>query len=270
MTVKENVHCRISGLPQCPEVHRSTIPRLKDHGQFLCIQGTIIKTTQARILEYKREYKCNKCAHEFTVHADYDQYYAIEVPPQCPNPNSRCKSTAFQPVEKNVPLYRRDFQVDFVHIEVILLLCILSLNSQEIKLQEPMHQLAVGTVPSSMWITLEDDLVDTCKPGDDVMVWFVEKIITKLQVHLLCNNCLFHPSGLVKRRWRPLMRGQRSILEIVLKGNYLEVKNEVKAVNSTVNEELNEDVKRFWSKHANAPLVGRNIILSSFCPQVLY
>jgi DNA helicase MCM9 len=54
-------------------------------------------------------------------------------------------------VEKSTPTYRKDYQ--------------------EIKLQEPVHKLAVGTVPTSMWVTLEDDLVDQCKPGDDVIVW---------------------------------------------------------------------------------------------------
>jgi len=78
---------------------------------------------------------------------------------------------------------------------------------------------------------------------------------------------LYH-SGLVKRRWQPLVRSQRCSIELVLKGNFLEIKNEVKVVKSTVNEELNEDFKRFWVKHATAPLQGRNIILSSFCPQV--
>lgn len=62
---------RYNRLPECPEVHRSTIPRLRDYGKFLCIQGTVIRTTQARILEYQREYKCNKCGHEFIVKADY-------------------------------------------------------------------------------------------------------------------------------------------------------------------------------------------------------
>lgn len=85
---------------------------------------------------------------------------------------------------------------------------------------------------------------------------------------LLIFYPIHHYSGLVKRRWQPLVRSQRSTIELVLKGNFLEIKNEVKVVKSTVNEELNEDFKRFWAKHATAPLQGRNIILSSFCPQV--
>lgn len=150
LTLKENIHFRVTGLPHCPEVHRSTMPRLKDYGKFLCIQGTVIKTAQPRVLEYQKEFKCNKCGHNFIIKADYDQYYSIKTPPQCPNPKT-CKSTSFQPVEKLIPVFRRDYQ--------------------EIKLQEPIHKLAVGTVPTSLWVTLEDDLVDKCKPGDDITVW---------------------------------------------------------------------------------------------------
>lgn len=27
-------------------------------------------------------------------------------------------------------------------------------------------------MPQSIWVTLENDLVDSCKPGDDVMIWY--------------------------------------------------------------------------------------------------
>lgn len=46
--------------------------------------------------------------------------------------------------------------------------------------------------------------------------------------------------------------------------------NEAKVLNSVVNEELNDGFKKFWLKYAKCPLVGRNIILSSFSPQVRY
>jgi len=53
-------------------------------------------------------------------------------------------------------------------------------NYQEIKIQEQVQRLAVGTIPRSMWVVLMDDLVDTCKPGDDVTIWYLSVSI--------CNN----------------------------------------------------------------------------------
>ena len=44
-------------------------------------------------------------------------------------------------------------------------------NYQEMKVQEQVQRLAMGTIPRSMWVCLQDDLVDTCKPGDDVTIW---------------------------------------------------------------------------------------------------
>ena len=41
---------------------------------------------------------------------------------------------------------------------------------QEVKVQEQVQKLDVGKIPRSMWVVLMDDLVDTCKPGDDITV----------------------------------------------------------------------------------------------------
>ena len=41
---------------------------------------------------------------------------------------------------------------------------------QEVKVQEQVQRLDVGKIPRSLWVILEDDLVDSCKPGDDVTI----------------------------------------------------------------------------------------------------
>jgi hypothetical protein len=43
----------------------------------------------------------------------------------------------------------------------------------KVMLQEQVTKLKMGTIPRSMWITLEDDLVESCKPGDDAVIWLV-------------------------------------------------------------------------------------------------
>ena len=41
---------------------------------------------------------------------------------------------------------------------------------QEVKVQEQVHKLDMGKIPHSVWVVLTDDLVDSCKPGDDVTI----------------------------------------------------------------------------------------------------
>ena len=82
---------------------------------------------------------------------------------------------------------------------------------QEIRVQELIQNLSFGTIPRSMWVVLEDDLVDNCKPGDDVTIcgimtrrWKSVKLdVSIVVVHpciarhdrasvfqmLFCNNC---------------------------------------------------------------------------------
>ena len=38
--------------------------------------------------------------------------------------------------------------------------------------------------------------------------------------------------------------------------------------NQVVDEKLSEEFKMFWARYENAPLVGRNILLSAFCPKL--
>jgi len=36
--------------------------------------------------------------------------------------------------------------------------------------QESVHKMNFGTMPKALNVILEDDLVNTCKPGDDVAI----------------------------------------------------------------------------------------------------
>lgn len=54
-------------------------------------------------------------------------------------------------------------KVNFYKIMVVIYFVLFS--------QEQVAKLDMGSMPRSMWVTLEDDLVETCKPGDDVVVW---------------------------------------------------------------------------------------------------
>ncbi|XP_026912809.2 DNA helicase MCM9 isoform X1 [Acinonyx jubatus] len=145
-SMKQNLHARISGLPVCPELVREHIPKTKDVGHFLSVTGTVIRTSVVKILEFERDYMCNKCKHVFVVKADFELYYTFCRPSSCPSSES-CDSSKFTCLSglSSSPTRCRDYQ--------------------EIKIQEQVQRLSVGSIPRSMKVILEDDLVDSCKSG---------------------------------------------------------------------------------------------------------
>ncbi|KAK8752353.1 hypothetical protein OTU49_005037 [Cherax quadricarinatus] len=222
--MKINIHARITGLPTCPELYRHAVPRTCDVGHLLCVSGTVVRTTAGKMLEYQKEFICTKCKHVFNVKADHDQYYHLNKPNRCPNPEA-CYSTNFSPLgASSPPMHTKDYQ--------------------EIKIQEQVQKLVVGTIPRSLWVTLEDDLVDACKPGDDV---------------LIC--------GTVHRRWHPVVRDSRPDINLVLKANNITVRNKQRS-GTVITDEMREEFAEFWDQHKYNPLTARNILLASFCPQV--
>ncbi|KPP68866.1 DNA helicase MCM9-like, partial [Scleropages formosus] len=223
--IKRNLHARISGLPVCPELTRDHIPKSHDVGHFLSVTGTVIRTSVPKVLEYERDYMCTRCRHVFTVQADFEQFYTFTPPTSCPNEEG-CNSFKFSCLSdgSSSPSGCRDYQ--------------------EIKIQEQAQKLSVGSIPRSMLVILEDDLVDSCKSGDDVTVY-----------------------GVVRQRWRPLYQDSRCDLEVVLKANFVEVNNE-QSTAALVIEDVQKEFEEFWEKYKDNPLEGRNQILMSLCPQV--
>lgn len=103
------------------------------------------------MLEFRRAYLCTKCKHVNIINAEYEQFYIFATPTRCKNPEDECRSTNFAAVTTVEHKNYKDYQ--------------------EIKIQEQMAKLKVGTIPRSMWVTLEDDLAGSVKPGDDIVVW---------------------------------------------------------------------------------------------------
>lgn len=100
-----------SGLPVCPELVREHIPKTKDVGHFLSVTGTVIRTSLVKILEFERDYMCNKCKHVFVVKADFEQYYTFCRPSSCPSLEG-CDSSKFTCLSglSSSPVRCRDYQ----------------------------------------------------------------------------------------------------------------------------------------------------------------
>lgn len=109
-----------------------------------------MRLTAAKCLEFQRNYVCTTCKTPVLVKADYNRKYnIIKQPKRCQNPD--CNST------------------NLIHFgELDSENC---KDYQEIKIQEQVKKLGIGSIPNAIKVTLEDDLVDSCQPGDDVTIW---------------------------------------------------------------------------------------------------
>ncbi|TRY70613.1 hypothetical protein TCAL_02324 [Tigriopus californicus] len=226
-TPRPPIHWRLSALPPFRDFVRDTVPKSEDVGLLLSIRGTAIKTGWPKMLEKRKRFHCGSCGYSFELEADFEQFYKFDKPATCPNPDRVCRNTyQFTAALDMEPEFCRDYQ--------------------EIKIQEQVSNLNMGTIPRSIWVTLEDDLVDVCKPGDDVTV-----------------------IGVVKRRWYEMGRAHdgRTEIGLCLKANFIEVNNDQKS-RHLVNPDQVLEFEDFWQAHAHSPLVGRNKLLASFCPQV--
>ncbi|KAK3796892.1 hypothetical protein RRG08_055726 [Elysia crispata] len=224
MTIKKKVHVRIMSLPVCPELSRTSLPRTADIGSFLSITGTVIRTSLVRVLEHEREYICTRCRSSIMAKADFEQFYSLTKPQTCTN--EACGGNNF--------VLLGDSGLGPSNCR----------NYQEVKVQEQVQRLSMGTIPRSMWVVLEDDLVDACKAGDDVTI-----------------------CGTVRQRWKPTMLDSRCDLEIALHANHVLVTNEQRN-DVMITQDMKDEVCQFWEDHKYNPLTGRNIILASLCPQV--
>ena len=168
-SIKHNVNIRLFDLTFCSKPNVSSI-RSSDVGTFIQIGGTVTRTGMIKMVESVRWYKCtsDRCCYEFREKADPDRGYVIEEPKNgCPQQG--CDSKTIEMIDSRT----------------------VCRDCQELRLQEHSTKLAVGSIPRSILLIVEDDLVDNCKAGDDVMI-----------------------TGVVRRRWKPLMRDRKMELEL--------------------------------------------------------
>ena len=60
----------------------------------------VIRTGQIKMLQSRREYRCVKCEHRFTLTADLEQRHQMPLPDECPSNNAKpCRGSKFEFVE---------------------------------------------------------------------------------------------------------------------------------------------------------------------------
>jgi len=223
--VKKNCHVRLVSLPPTRRLNKSSIGEIRaDEAECLVqVSGTVVRTGPVRMLEHKKQYECqnSKCRHTFTVEADPEQDNMIPQPRTCP---AKCSSNNLRELEGTR-------------------MCV---DYQEIKIQDQIERLALGSVPRSIIVVLEADLVDRFNPGDDVLV-----------------------VGTLLRQWRPVQRGSRCQVDIALRANSISALS-FNDRQTLVSEEDVGQFQKFWEHHRGSDtlLVGRDTIVRSVCPQL--
>ena len=168
---------------------------------------------------------CSKCQQSSPLLAEYDQFYEFPADFTTKCPSEDCPGFLGNEGPP-VPEDQRDIQ--------------------DVKVQEQLRGLSLGSIPQSLWVTLEGELVDSVKPGDDVQV-----------------------IGIVRRRWRPLGKGPEGRTDIELWSQALSVQVvNCRDSNWLAAEEAAVEFGKFWRQPGFADLAGRDAILSYFCPQV--
>ncbi|KAG6612281.1 DNA replication licensing factor MCM9 [Phytophthora cinnamomi] len=237
LKARRKLRARVENLPPVPPLRKAAISAIRsnDVKQLIQIAGTVVRTGLIKMQETEREYQCcnARCGHRFLVKSDPEQGNVLEIPKACPSDSSGgtssggkkpCKSTQFMPVGGADSSVVSDHQV--------------------IKIQEQASKLGVGSIPRSILVVLEDDLVDSVKAGDQVTV-----------------------VGILMRTWKPCVRGVRCDLETTIKANSIRIKNATTS-QVLVTEELRAEFAQFWAKHRRDPIRARNEIVASICPKV--
>ncbi|KAH6568724.1 hypothetical protein BASA62_005311 [Batrachochytrium salamandrivorans] len=233
LTVKHNCHVRITRPNDCKELVRSRVPRCADLGRLVFFKGTVIRTGMVKMLETRKSYLCVAgCGQLFSVAYDREQHNAIAKPVKCAAERvgleETCAGTKFAEIPN-----------DATHLSTVCK------DYQEIKVQEQVTKLAMGTIPRSIVVILEDDLVDECKAGDDIWV-----------------------TGTVIRRWKSLAPNERCDIEIAMYANNIRLNNQT-LTNTLLTDETKKWFEDFWIEHHDTPISGRNLIIQSFCPKVV-
>ncbi|KAG8092712.1 hypothetical protein GUJ93_ZPchr0012g19371 [Zizania palustris] len=224
---KKFVHVRVntSGSPlECPESSPSIGKvRVKHRGTLLTLKGTVIRSGGVKMIEGGREYECRKCKYRFTVHPELEAGNRVTLPASCQSRSSKgCGGASFQLIQDSITCH----------------------DYQEIKIQEHVQLLGVGSIPRSIPVILMDDLVDIVKAGDDIVA-----------------------TGRLSAKWSPDIKDVRSSLDPMLIANFVRRTNELKS-DLNIPVEIINKFEEFWTASRATPLEGRNSILKGICPQI--
>ncbi|PVU78674.1 Minichromosome maintenance protein MCM [Sulfolobus islandicus] len=210
----EKVHVRIVGIPRVIELRKI---RSTDIDKLIAIDGILVKVTPVKERIYKATYKHihPDCMQEFEWPEDEEMPEILEMPTICP----KCgKPGQFRLIPEKTKL----------------------IDWQKSVIQERPEEVPSGQLPRQLEIILEDDLVDSARPGDRVKVTGILEI----------------------KQDSPIKRGSRAVFDIYMKVSSIEVSQKV-LDEVTISEEDEKKIKDL----AKDPWI-RDRIIASIAPSI--
>lgn len=260
-------------MPYCRSIYRYSLSEIDESSldKFLVVQATIIRVGGRKSLEKKKLFKCVQCNTQYLCQADIEDFNKLQVPFKCLAKVSKPKkdnpiSILFDAIKKkkaaNHAENSQNLEVNQKMKEEIcggrkfepLENTQNWVDYQEIKVQETFQTVKPGCIPKTMWVILESTLVDTCKPGDDVVI-----------------------SGVLTKRWKKITLNTRPDISLCILANEISIKNKENAHGNptdSIDKELlsyEEEMEINWLQcQGDFSLENdlRNTIIQSVCPQI--
>lgn len=114
--IKVNCHVRFVHVPSPDPRFKLPFPNNDQIGQFREVKGTVVRMTQVKLLEMKREFTCSKCNTTIEIEADYSLMYRFDVPKNCTK--AECKGALHQKHVEPLPQFCVNFQELKIQVNV--------------------------------------------------------------------------------------------------------------------------------------------------------
>ncbi|XP_019701010.2 DNA helicase MCM9 isoform X2 [Harpegnathos saltator] len=175
--------------------------------------------SQSTVMKLKKRFICKKCKHVTVVKLEWERQLFRDA--------KSCNACHSPNVTASTSLNQDDCS-----------------DYQEIKIQDKCKIDTRSCYAVGLQVVLLDDLVDKCRPGDNVDI-----------------------SGIIIRKWGILKPGQRAEATTFLMANSISIRRKFsEATFSTA--EIKNTFTAFWENYQDDALCGRNNILASICPQM--
>lgn len=210
----ERVNVRLVNIPRVVELRKL---RSNDINKLVAVEGILTKQTPVKERIYKATFKHvhSECNQEFEWPEEGEMGEIIKMPITCP----RCGKTGqFELIPEKTKL----------------------IDWQKVILQERPEEVPPGQLPRQLEVILEDDLVDSARPGDRVRITGILEI----------------------KQDSPVKRGSRAVFDIYMKALSVEVSQKI------LDEvEITEEDKKRIEDLAKDPWIKQKII-SSIAPTI--